>query len=102
MNIETITSQIDDFILKLKPETRARVIRVIELLEKYENKLGMPFSKSIGNALFELRIIGKEHIRIVYCFHKNTIFLLTVFNKKTSKIPRSEIELAKKRRKMLV
>jgi len=52
MQINTITSDIDDFILKLDPKTKARVLRCVELLEKYEYKLGMPYSKSLHDGLF--------------------------------------------------
>ena len=81
MQIETVTENIDNFILSLDEQTQARVLRCLELLEKYEYKLGMPYSKSLHNSLFELRIIGNKQIRIIYCFHKNKIYLFnTLFN----------------------
>lgn len=102
MHVETITSRIDTFIAELKPEIRARVIHTIELLQKYENNLGMPYSKSLGKGLFELRVTGRKHVRLLYCFHNNTVYLLAIFQKKTNKITQNDIVLARRRMKMLV
>lgn len=101
MQINTIISDIDKFIFKLDPKTKARVFRCVEILEKYEYKLGMPYSKSLHEGLFELRITGEKQVRILYCFHKNTIYLLNIFIKKTNKISSKEIAIAIKRRKTL-
>jgi phage-related protein len=97
MKIETITTDIDKFIFKLDSQTQARVLRYLDLLEKYGYKLEMPYSKSLRGGLFELRIQGNKQIRIIYCFNKNTIYLLNSFVKKTDKIPKKEINLAIKR-----
>jgi phage-related protein len=101
MQIETVTSEVDKFILGLEPYLQARVLRQIELLEKYGNKLTMPYSKSLHGGLFELRILGNKQVRIIYCFHKNVIYLLHIFVKKTGKISKKEIDLAIKRLKIL-
>jgi len=101
MQIETITSEIDKFIFKLDPKTQGRIFRYLDLLEKYGNKLEMPYSKSLHNGLFELRINGDKKVRILYCFYKNKIFLLNSFIKKTGKIPKREMDIAVKRLKML-
>ncbi|MFA6515141.1 MAG: type II toxin-antitoxin system RelE/ParE family toxin [Candidatus Paceibacterota bacterium] len=99
--IETITIEIDKFIFKLDAQTQARVLRYIGLLEKYGNKLEMPYSKSLHGGLFELRIKGNKQVRIIYCFYKGKIYLLNAFIKKTNKIPKKEIDLVVKRFKML-
>ena len=101
MKVETVTSEIDKFILNLDAKTEARVLRYLELLERYGYKLGMPYSKSLHGGIFELRITGSKHIRIIYCFYKDTIYLLHAFVKKVDKIPKKEIKLAKERLKML-
>ncbi|MEI7810179.1 MAG: type II toxin-antitoxin system RelE/ParE family toxin [bacterium] len=101
MQVETIAGEIDKFILKLDPQTQAKVLRYLELLECYGNKLGMPYSKSLHGGLFELRIIGSKQVRIIYCFHKNKAYLVNAFIKKTNKIPKKEIDLALKRLKIL-
>ncbi|NIA18466.1 MAG: type II toxin-antitoxin system RelE/ParE family toxin [Simkaniaceae bacterium] len=96
-----MNQQIEDFICKLEKQAIAKVLRTLDLLEKFGNRLGMPHSKKIGKGLFELRIRGKIEIRIIYCFHKNTITLLCIFVKKTRKIPREIIEIAKKHYKSI-
>ena len=101
MQIETITSEIDKFILDLDIQTKARVLRYFELLEKYEYRLGMPYSKSLHGGLFELRIMGNKQVRILYCFHKEKVYVLNAFIKKGNKIPKKEIDLALKRLKIL-
>jgi len=101
MQIETIASEIDKFILKLDAQTQAKVLRYLELLERHGYKLGMPYSKSLHNGLFELRIIGIKHVRMIYCFYKGKIYLLNAFIKKTGKVPKREIDLAIKRFKTL-
>lgn len=77
--------------------TIAKALRTLDLLVKFSNKLSMPHSKKIERNLFELRIRGKQELRILYCFHKNAIVLLHAFIKKTQKIPQKHILLAKKR-----
>lgn len=101
MQIETITKDIDKFILKLDAQTQGRVLRYLELLEKYGNRLGMPYSKSLHEGLFELRVTGNKQVRIIYCFNNGVICLLNIFIKKTNRISKKEIDLAMKRFKML-
>lgn len=86
-----------NFIENLEKPVIAKTLRTLDLLEKYGNKLGMPYSKKIDTDIFELRVRGKIDIRIIYCFYKNIIILLHAFVKKSQKIPHAEIVLAKKR-----
>ncbi|MFH1284483.1 MAG: type II toxin-antitoxin system RelE/ParE family toxin [Candidatus Peregrinibacteria bacterium] len=96
MEIKFFNRKIGSFIENLEKPVIAKTLRTLDLLEKFENKLGMPHSKKVDSNLFELRIRGKKEIRIIYCFHKNTIVLLYAFIKKTQKIPRTTIALARK------
>jgi phage-related protein len=64
------------------------------LLEKFNFKLDLPHSKKISNRLFEIRIRGKQEIRIFYTFQKSEIILLHGFIKKSQKIPKKEINIA--------
>jgi len=94
MNIQ-IDGSIEKFLKSLEPPTIAKTLRTLDLLEKFGNKLGMPHSKNIATGIFELRIRGKQEVRIFYCFHRNTIFLLQGFIKKSQKTPKKELELAR-------
>ena len=81
---------------RLNDHEIAKTIRVIDLLEEFGNKLGMPHSKHIDDGILELRIRGKREIRILYCFEENSSVMLNAFIKKTEKTPPQEINRAKK------
>ena len=97
MEIKIFNNAVEKFIQTLNKETIARVVHVINLLEKFGNKLGLPHSKMVSRGIFELRIHGNQNIRIFYTFSGNKAVLLHGFIKKTSKIPGKEIDLAIKR-----
>ncbi|MCD7790709.1 MAG: type II toxin-antitoxin system RelE/ParE family toxin [Bacteroides thetaiotaomicron] len=61
----------------------------------------MPYSKSLGDGIFELRCqTGNDISRVLYFFYYGGKIVLTNgFIKKTQKTPSSEIKLAKARRK---
>lgn len=74
---------------------------MFELLEARGNTLGEPYTKSIKDGLFEIRIKSDEGIaRSIYCYEigKRIIILLT-FVKKTQKTPKSILNLAEQRLK---
>jgi len=101
MRIYFFDNNIEKFIVTLDVSTRARVIKVIELLEKYGNDLKTPHSKSLGEGLFELRVLGTKHIRIIYTYWKDGACMLHAFVKKTNKISKKDIDYAKKLKKCL-
>lgn len=67
-------------------------MKMIELLGKLEYKLSMPYAKKITNNIYELRIRGKQDVRIFYTFKKNKAILFHAFIKKTNKIPKRELK----------
>jgi len=85
---------IEKFIKKLNPSTIAKIAKEIDLLEQYGSYLGMPHSKKINVGLYELRIRGKEEVRLLYSFKSNKIHILNVFKKQTKKTPRKEVLIA--------
>jgi len=104
MEIKT-TKAVEEFITSLEKFTIAKVLRVIDLLEKFGNQLKLPHSKSLGKGLFEglfeLRIRGNKEIRIFYAYHSNKVILLHGFIKKSQQIPQKEISIANSRLKDL-
>ena len=84
---------IEALLTKLEKPTIAKILRTIDLLERFGNQLGMPHSKNIGRKLFELRIRGRQEIRLIYTFHNNKAMILHGFIKKSQKITRKELEL---------
>lgn len=89
-----------EFLDSLSPKMAAKLISLLEVLEEKGNYLREPYSKSLGDGIFELRCnIGNDISRILYFFYKGKIVVVTNgFIKKTQKTPPAEIELAKKRR----
>lgn len=92
---------VDEFIKAQQSQARSKIIHNIRLLRQYGNMLGMPHSKMLAGGLYELRIRGKEELRIFYCFRGKTIYLLHAFKKQTQDIPRKELNLALNRVKSL-
>ena len=101
MEIRIFDISLEKFIKSLQKPTTARVLRTIDLLEKFGQKLGPPHTKKISARLFELRVPGKQEVRIFYSFHKSQIFLLHDFIKKSQKIPQREIKIALQKLKLL-
>lgn len=94
MEIRILDNTLEKFIKSLEKSTIAKILRTIDLLEKFGGNLGLPHSRKISNRLFELRIRCVQEVRIFYGFHKSRIFLLHGFIKKSQKIPQKEICIA--------
>lgn len=89
-----------DFIISLDKKMRAKILRTIAILECNGTKLREPFSKSLGDGIFELRAkTGSDISRVLYFFFVDRQIILTNgFVKKTQKTPVTEIERAKRYR----
>ncbi len=97
MEIKFFDRTVEAFVEKLEGYTYAKTLRTLDLLEQFGNLLRMPHGKNIGHGLFELRVQGRQEVRILYAFSGKAIILLVGFFKKTQRIPRQWIDLAKKR-----
>ena len=91
---------VKEFINSLEPKMQAKFIGFLELLQDYGNSLREPYSKSLGDGIFELRYkVGNNISRVLYFFYfEGKIVLTNGFVKKTQKTPASEIKLAKRYR----
>lgn len=85
------------FIKQQQPQAIAKIAHLIDLLETHGSFLGMPHAKKLESNLYELRVRGKEEIRIIYGFVGKTIYLLSGFKKQKQKTPRKEIDTARAR-----
>lgn len=92
---------LNEFIKRQNSSARSKIIHKIRLLKQYGNKLGMPHARMLRGELYELRIRGKEELRIFYCFEKQTVCLLHAFKKQTQGTPQKELNLALNRIKSL-
>jgi phage-related protein len=85
---------VEEFFERQQLSARTKMLHLFELLEVYGSQLGMPHSKQLGSGLYELRVRGKEEIRVLYGFKQKNIYLLHAFKKQTQKTPRKEIDTA--------
>ncbi len=95
MEIIIWNNRLEKFIDGLDRDTLLRVLKTINLLKKFGNKISMPDSKSLGDGLFELRIVGRNSIRILYVFQDNKAYLVHGFVKKVWKINVRDIKYAR-------
>lgn len=92
---------VKEFIRKQNQSAIAKIAREIDLLAQYGIFLSMPHSKRLDKKIYELRIRGKEEIRILYGFNKKDIYLLHAFKKQTQATPSKEINTALQRLTLL-
>ena len=81
-----VDEAVEKFIRSLEKTTIAKTLRTIDLLEKFAHRLSIPHSKKVSDKLFELRVRGKQEVRIFYYFSKGSIYLIHGFIKKSSRI----------------
>jgi phage-related protein len=72
----------------------SKFILYIEILEKSGTRSGLPYTKHIGNGIWELR--PKDHRVFFFGWEGNKIVLLHSFRKETKKTPPKEIEQAER------
>ena len=91
------TAPVEEFLDSLNTKMRNKALDSLLILEEFGNTLREPYSKSMGNGLFELRIKFSSDIsRIFYFFYTdNRIVVTNGFIKKTQKTPRSQLKLAR-------
>ena len=86
-----------EFIKKLEPKMRAKMLRLVDMLEKNGNELRRPYSAHLDDGIFELRAtVGSNTTRVLYFFFVERKVILTHgFVKKTDEVPPGEIQKAK-------
>jgi len=94
-------ADVESFIFSLEKETVAKVLRTIDLLGEFGCFLGPPHIKKIEKNIFELRVRGKQEVRLFYTWHKNIVVFLHGFIKKTQKIPKKELNTVRKKIRVL-
>ena len=79
----------------------ASFVRISEQMVMSGPNLGMPYTKAMGDGLFEIRARGPEGIgRAFFCCMKGRrVVILHGFVKKTQATPVKELRLAKQRMK---
>ncbi len=90
---------VKEFVEALNVKERAKVARTIDLLEEFGINLGMPYAEHVEGELWELRArLSHNRYRIIYFLNTGDVFvMLHGFVKKTQRISKNEIEIAKTR-----
>ncbi len=91
---------VEIFLDSLDNKMRAKLLGLLVILSEKGNNLREPYSKHLQDGIFEIRCkFGNNITRVLYFFYYNQRIILTNgFVKKTQKTPKSEIDLAIKRR----
>ena len=94
-------SPVEAFLDSLDIKMRNKALYCLSILEEFGNQLKEPYSKPVGDGIFELRVsFANDITRIFYFFWVGRRIILTNgFIKKTQKTPRNMIELAKSYKK---
>lgn len=91
---------VDDELTDMPPAITARMLKLLDMMQVYGGNLGMPHTKPLGDGLFELRAKAKDGIgRGLFCYVSGKqMVILCVFVKKSDKLPKHYLNLAKARK----
>ena len=97
--IQYYNQKLEKQILSMPSGLLARYLRLTDLMLEFGSNLGLPHTKPIESSLFELRVKSKEGVaRIFFCTKiDKKIIMLHSFIKKSQKIPKKELSIAKSR-----
>lgn len=95
------TSPIKKFLDSVSNSTRSKIIRQLKYVQEFGLNREIPNLKKIASTpLWELRILGKDNIRIICVAMTNKeVKVLHIFAKKTQKTPQKELNIALNRYK---
>lgn len=100
MEVTFFDSDIEQCIIAQGPYVIAKAGMVIELLRQHGSRLKLPYSRSLGRGLFELRVRSNVEVRLLYMFHgRARAVLLHGFVKKSEAIPKRELDKAMARKR---
>ncbi len=82
--------------LDKRPSAKLKALRILSNIEEFGLTIAIPHIKKLaGTALWEIRILGQDSVRILYVTQNaKQILLLHAFEKKTNKTPLKEIKTA--------
>ncbi len=100
MNVTFFNKKILEEVNSFGEPFASDIAKALDILALAGNEISLPHSKSLGKGLFELRCLGTG-VRIFYAFSRQEAIVLHIVLKKQSKIPKRDLELARKRQKQL-
>lgn len=99
--LENGRSPVEDFLDSLEEKMQAKAFATLDILSDFGFQLREPYSKAVGDGLFELRIKFASDIARIFFFFvvDNKVVLTNGFIKKTAKTPKGELTLARQYKK---
>src|SRR5438128_796334 len=90
------SSRVKKTISDLPKELFEEFVAMRDIMMDKGPNIGMPYTRAMGDGLFEIRLSGKDGIaRVFYCtIEKHEIMVLHSFIKKTQATPNKELQLA--------
>ena len=90
---------VSDFIDSLSQKQQVKILRIFMYIREYGLQSIIPHIKKVsGTPLWEIRILGKDNIRVLYVVHtQQEVLVLHGFIKKKQKTPQKELDIALKR-----
>lgn len=85
-----------DFLDTLESPTQSKLLRILHNIEEYGLQSVIPHIKKLsGTPFWEIRVLGKDNIRVIYVVPaKLQVLVLHGFIKKSPKTPPKELEIA--------
>jgi len=86
-------SPVIEFVSSLDERIQSKIVHIIELIKKYGIASVYSYTRKLsGSSLWEIRLIGKNSVRLLYAIQEgDKILILHGFVKKTQKTPRREL-----------
>lgn len=92
-----ILAGVEKFINNLDKDLSSETVSLLRLLSGEGSTIKMPYSKPLGNGLFELRGRSKSNVRYFYIFKYGQAFVVHGYIKKSQKTPLRELRIARSR-----
>jgi phage-related protein len=95
---------VKEFIDAQLPKAKAKILRNLLLLSEFGPDIGYPLISNIERNLWELRTVyqGNQYRILFAVISGKIILLIHGFQKKTQKIPKKDLDLAKRRLKQFL
>ena len=90
---------VSDFLDTLEQSSQSKILRILHNIQEYGLDSVIPHIKKLtGTPFWEIRILGRNSIRVIYVVPaKFQVLVLHGFKKKTQKTPLKELEIATRR-----
>jgi len=90
---------VSNFLDTLEHSSQSKILRVLHNIQEYGLDSAIPHIRKLtGTPLWEIRILGKQNIRVIYVVPvRFSVLVLHGFKKKTQKTPVKELEIASRR-----